>query len=280
MNLLVSPTGYLARNVLINNQDRFKTVSFKDLKYVSLNDVENILVMGSDPQIYNNLIDPETSSEVQIARILSNRSDNISPSVRLIMISSRMVYGDDKTCNIRLKAKPTTNYGINKLNIEEEVIKILGLDKTLILRCSNIFGMEIGRSTFMGRVITNLLNNEIVCLDIHKRVKKDFLPIEIFTKYLLILINSSITGRHNLGAGCSVSVGDIIFNIFEGFKGGELQLIGKESLGEFKMSIDSLEIKNIGIVSLQEYEILEFATSLGARLRSYKNSNIINNERV
>lgn len=262
MKLIVSPSSFIGRHVLPALEGGWYGARSSEIRSIDFRGVSEVLVAGADPAIHSSNFDLENSAEVMIAKQLKASG---SPG-RLIMLSSRMVYGQDEFCRIGRIPVPSTIYGSNKLKLERRITEILGQGNCLILRCSNIFGYEVGRSTFMGTMCTDLLDGGVIHLKINGAVRKDFFPVGSFALALDRVIKAGLTGTHNFGAGCSVSIGDIATNLIGGFGGGRIRAEGTEVAGQFSMSIESLTQSASCIERLTEEQVLTAVQRVGQQL--------------
>lgn len=262
MKLIVSPSSFLGSHALPLLGDGWHSIRSSEIELTDFKGVSDVLVTGANPAIHDLHFDSETSAEVLVAKKLK-AAEGLG---RLIMLSSRMVYGEDEFCRIGRTPLPTTNYGTNKLKLERRIIEILGQNNCLILRSSNVFGYEAGRSTFLGTMSSDLLKEGVINLQVNHAVRKDFLPVSTFAIYLARLIRGGLTGIHNFGAGRSVSVGDVATHLIKGFGRGRIRTVGSAFVGQFSMSIETLTQSGNFIERLTEDEVLGAIERVGQQL--------------
>jgi len=194
---------------------------------------------------------------------------------RFVMISSRMVYPcyNSTVPLVESSVLEITNqnqYGLNKIQSEREVRSILSADKLLILRASNIFGLESGRHTFMGMAQRRLIEKNEILLDMDEATIRDFIPVNYFCKCLLRLVNCNASGIYNVGSGEEITVHEICSEIIGGFGKGQLKMLPDSILkGQFILDVSKLE-KLTGY-KINKAQILSYTRTLGEQLNMEKN---------
>ncbi|WP_319380099.1 NAD-dependent epimerase/dehydratase family protein [Thiomicrorhabdus sp.] len=218
-------------------------------------------------EIYSESIDQDFLISQKVARTTS--------TTKFAFISSRTVYGIPNV----LEPIPETfvcdknnprKYGENKLISENRCREILGDDRLLVTRASNIFGLEIGRHTFMGIAQKRLVERSEILLDISKKTKRDFIPVTTYCSALLELILKDKTGLFNVGSGHATSLEEICTNIINGYgRGTLLEMKDVEIKDQFVL--DTIKLKNSISFSTSEKDILEYCKNLGNQLKKVKN---------
>lgn len=221
-----------------------------------------IVNFSVSPFIYNKNYKLENDTNVVIANAIKEKEDT-----KLIMISSRKVYGDEMPLLEKTHPKPTTYYGQNKLKVENEITNILGLNRVNILRCSNIYGLEIDRHTFTGQMNSSLLRKNVISFDFPKGTKKDFLPISQFTEILSRIIESNLSGVLNIGSGVKSDCEKIAEALCKGFGNGHFLFQEKKLMESFFLDI-SLIKELIDYPVLTKDLILKDFESIGKALRN------------
>ena len=195
---------------------------------------------------------------------------------KYVIISSRVVYGTPNTLVPMSEMTECRNvggtrkYGENKLISENNCREILGDDRLLIVRASNIFGLELGRHTFMGIAQTRLLEKSEIMLDISKETRRDFIPVSDFSSILLELILENECGVFNVGSGCAISLEELCDSIISGYGDGKLlELEDAKIRDQFVLSVEKLK----GIIPCEATRatILDFCYDIGCQLRKVKN---------
>lgn len=160
-----------------------------------------------------------------------------------VMLSSRRVYASRaelRTIDETEAPAPDTQYGRNKLESENRVRDLLD-DRCTVLRVSNVFGYEPGRSTFFGQAISSLRRERRVILDVSPFVVRDFIPVEMLCGILNQVLLVRPAGIFNVGAGFGVPVGQIALWLIRGLGAGELVVTHPEERDAFVL--DSTKIK-------------------------------------
>ena len=106
---------------------------------------------------------------------------------RYVMISSRMVYGEDPDDFVFREdrvPRPVTPYGQAKLAVEHALVSMLGQARVTIVRPSNIFGHEYGRRSFFGMALAGLRDHGEIVFDMGPDTVRDFLAVWRFTPAL------------------------------------------------------------------------------------------------
>ena len=101
-------------------------------------------------------------------------------------------------------------YGRNKRATEKRLTGLLG-ERVSLLRISNVIGNEQGlaRRTFMARALDWLAAHKEIALDINRRVRRDFLPIDRFAGIIEAVSRNSAAGPLSVGSGLPLAVGSV-----------------------------------------------------------------------
>lgn len=159
---------------------------------------------------------------------------------KYIMLSTRMVYGPaDGTLDETHAAQPNTAYGANKLLVEQ-ALQARAADRVTILRLSNIFGHEYGRSTFFGHALTTLKDKGEIAFDMNPDQQRDFLSVWRFADMLLTVTENPHAGVFNLGSGTGTACGDIARWLIEGYGAGKLVVNDSGKKDEFRLDTTKL----------------------------------------
>lgn len=158
-----------------------------------------------------------------------------------IMLSSRAVYGEapeDTILREDMTAKPTNAYGINKLKSEQAVASVLPPERFTIIRSSNIFGNEYGRSTFFGLMLTSLKDKNALRFNIAADAVRDFLSARQWAEYMIKIANSPKDGFYNLGAGWGITTQDLAEMMIEYHSSGEIVYTDDSYEGQFILDMN------------------------------------------
>lgn len=265
MNILIIGKNSFLGTALLNSPYNFGW-TFKTYLDVIRNpslllEFDIILNFAFDPNAYTNKLDAEKSLDTLIANIIVKRSH-----IHYIMISSRQVYGQNAYLTEGLEPAPVSIYGINKLNVENRVLEVLGASRVTILRCSNIFGFELKRRTFFGRMLTSLYKHNLINFDVSLSTKKDIIPVMNFCSFLSKIFVLQPTGIYNLGSGISLRCGTISEDLISGFGQGKLQCFSPLIKDQFFMDIEKIT-SVIGKPRVTTEAIREEVKILGKKLR-------------
>jgi UDP-glucose 4-epimerase len=231
-------------------------------------------IIGTADIIINFAFAPEFSQKPYDPSydIDSRLADMIHTEARYIMMSSRMVYGaqdDVIQLSENTPLNPSSVYGQNKLKIEKN-LSSKSISKNLtILRLSNIFGFELGRKTFFGTALTNLLNIGQITFDIAPETVRDFLPLEVFSKHFLKIIQNPEAGIYNLGSGFGTSCRDVAESIIEGYGVGETVYTSNAKTGEFYLNMDKTRAA-FDLPAVLKDDIKRACRACGEKLRGVK----------
>lgn len=196
-----------------------------------------ILNCAFDPQFRTTSYQADFDADLKAARMAA------SLGAHFVMLSSRRVYASRselRTIDETEAPAPDTQYGRNKLESENRTRDLLN-DRCTVLRISNVFGYEPGRSTFFGQALGSLRRERRVILDVSPFVIRDFIPIAAFCDILLQVLVTRPVGIFNLGAGVGVPIGQIALWLIRGLGAGELVVTQPEERDAFVL--DSTKIK-------------------------------------
>jgi dTDP-4-dehydrorhamnose reductase/UDP-glucose 4-epimerase len=185
--------------------------------------------------------------------------------VPLLSLGSRKVYAPSpQPLHEGSPLGPTDLYGRQKLALEQALQAIPGLRLTR-LRLSNVFGLEPGRTSFMGRMLTTLAHDGEVRFDMSPFTRRDFLPVETAARMIAALAADPPGGIVNLGAGTALETGRLALALIDGFGRGRLVVDSPEIRDAFVLDTRRLFWRT-GITVAPE-EVLEAAQRCGRRLR-------------
>jgi nucleoside-diphosphate-sugar epimerase len=241
------------------------TCSHKNLPK-SLTSYNWVVNFSLNPKMFSEKYSKSIDQDYIISKSLKDKS-----KTKFVMISSRAVYPcSNSTLPLSeldpLEIKNQKQYGINKIQSESSVSSNLNSNNFLILRASNIFGLEKDRHTFMGIAQKNLVENNEILLDIHEETIKDFIPVSYFCEYLIRLIQNNANGIYNVGSGESITVKEICYEMIEGYGSGLLKIHpDSEIKDQFILNVSKLK-KTTGLV-ITKIKILEYAHMVGKLLK-------------
>lgn len=186
--------------------------------------------------------------------------------VHFIMISTRQVYGDSLYLSESMEPNPMSVYGNNKLNIENSVAELIDPARLTILRCSNVFGFEVGRKTFFGSILSSLIANSFILFNISAKTTKDFISVSDFTEVIAQVVKRKLAGIYNVGSGIDIECGILARSVITGFTKGRLIADNDVVMGQFSMDISKLK-SSINYPNVSKKSIRESAHNLGVQLK-------------
>lgn len=229
--LVIGKTSFLARRFLaLSTRDDCVAVSHNDVDRPGLFDGVDVVVnFAFDPRMRS---DPY-ASEHDFDNSLAER---IPPATRLIMLSSRMVYGTEQARGASEEMEPVglNLYGKNKLVTERRLRERLG-GRVTILRLANVLGWEdtLGHPSFIALVLRRLRDDGRILYDVSPFVRRDF----VTDRYLVAAIETACTsvtgGTFNVGSGVGLEVGRVAMWVLEGYGRGELTVTSPRDHDEF-----------------------------------------------
>jgi len=141
--------------------------------------------------------------------IIANKIKNLN--IKMIMLSSRKVYKSGINLKETSILKPEDNYSKNKLRTEKILLKILK-EKILILRISNVVGLNIKNHNKLHKIFTDIFYENIkkgLIFD-NKNSYKDFISVKIFCEIVEKLVISNTYGVYNISLGKKIFLRKIV----------------------------------------------------------------------
>lgn len=261
--LVVGGGSFLARHFVAacEDPDGLRVVSHRDYHPGQLAGVDRVVNFALHPDFRVGPYDPGHDLDRALAIDIGDRP------IHLVMLSSRKVYAGGGGRPLRENdplAADGSGYGPNKVQTERFLQDHLG-DRVTILRLSNIFGLESGRTTFMGIAQKSLAGTGRITLDVSPFTRRDFLPVDHFARLLWQVMGMCPSGPFNLGSGLALPVGQVVLWLLEGFGGGELVVSNYLERDSFSFDIKRLSALT-GCVC-RETEIRHYCLQLGRTLR-------------
>lgn len=189
-----------------------------------------------------------------------------------ITLSSRAVYGVSpepaELIETQSPYEEITPYGHAKRLIEHDLIE--NFDHITILRLANIFGFEYSpnypRPTFFGTMLKSLKEKNEIVFNMGPNTKRDFLPVDIFTSWLEIILQNPRSGIFNLGAGFGTQVGDIAGWVIDGYGSGTIVSPDAEIRDSFVLDMSKTQA-TYSLPSISAEEIQKHCIEIGQRLK-------------
>ena len=234
--VVVGKTSFLARSIrerLGDNGWRYLTheEAVEDESWI--NSASCVINFAFHPDLK---VDPYRESldfDLELARMIRDRP------IHYIMSSSRLVYGHDPQ-NFNLSENhpvhPEGVYGRNKLVTERNLLLALR-DRLTVLRLANVFGHEIHRSLFFGRMLTRLKEQGKIIFNMSPECLRDFFAVWHLADALAIIAADPKPGIFNLGSGFGTPCGDIADWVIEGYGSGRLDVIDQNMTDQYWLDI-------------------------------------------
>jgi dTDP-4-dehydrorhamnose reductase len=160
-----------------------------------------------------------TSNKPFIRNKYQNKNDNdliiakkiIHSKTKLVFISTRKVYEPKFNIKENDKKKPTCNYSKNKL-ISEQLVKKILINRSLILRVSNIIGSPNKSKRKLHETFVDIFfkKAKLGLIYDNKKIFKDFISMKIFNKIIFQLIKKDSSGVYNVSLGKKIYLNQII----------------------------------------------------------------------
>lgn len=222
--LIVGKSSFLAqhfRDFCILKNINCKIISYYEISTINLSEFNVILNCA----ITNEYKSISYSHNFDIDKLLVDRIVDLP--IKYIMISSSKVYGNSLSLKIYSEDSQVNPFDFHSENkiITENYIQSSLVDY-LILRGSNFFGEEYGRTSFFGYCLTNLKHKNNIPLTIDGTIIRDFISINSVCELIFLSIINGLIGIFNLSSGIGLSVDNIVDNLIFGYGSGEKIIVG------------------------------------------------------
>ena len=224
------------------------------------NGADVVINCAFSPKLYTQVYMQEEDIDLKLVNKIKDRENT-----HYIMISSRAVYGDAENLQETNELHPSNNYGRSKLLIEQSLTQLLGEDRLTILRCSNVFGKNAGKHTFIGKALSDLKEHTKIVFHMSKETKKDFMPVEEVCCVIQKMAKRKLAGVYNVGLGASTKCGDIVDWLIRGYGQGSVEVCDDTVKGQFFMDTSKIsKILNLNKISddLIKLECIELGRDL------------------
>lgn len=213
--VVVGKNSYLARDL-----DKFFE-TFESVIYISHMQIDSYYreILESDyvinfsisPLCYTENFNILDSVDYKLANILLHSARG----TKLVLISSRKVYGCSDELKIYNESSPITYYDFYsefKYKLEKELTALLG-SQLLVLRVSNVIGgieSNISNRTFVNWIKDSFINDGCLTINNSPLAIKDFITRDFFQLSLKELILNKKVGIYNISSGIPCAVGYIL----------------------------------------------------------------------
>lgn len=251
INLLIIGKNSLLSKLFLKNT-RIKNYTIKsrsEINDVQFKDYTHVLNFSFNPKLkinkYNKLLDLDYK--------LANKIKEYSTIY--ICISSRLVYSNfHKKFHEKIKKlRPVSQYGKNKLIIENKIKKIIPV-RHLILRlstllyCNTIYKKDL----FSYQMLSKLKKNNKIYFDFNENTYKDFITPKYFVRCLDKLIINNVCGTYNICSGVKIYVKDVAKKVIYGFKNGKIIFENIKKSQSFYMSNSKILYKTRELLSKKD----------------------------
>jgi nucleoside-diphosphate-sugar epimerase len=157
-------------------------------------------------------------------------------------LSTRKVYGNSfelERYSERHPLDPFDRYSENKELTERFLTK--DIENLTILRGSNIYGFELGRSSFVGYCMTQLKATGAIKYDIEKSIKRDFISIERVCELLKKICEIQPKGIYNLSSDFGLEISKIARGLILGYGHGNFIEVDRRNREQFILDNTKLE---------------------------------------
>ncbi len=258
--LLVGRHGFLGRHISAALGSSAMAMSHCTFREAGIPETTGCIVWAArNPQLGHPSWRLREDLEWRAAEIAHRRR------IAFISLSSRKVYAPSRQpVPEEAPTTPVDLYGRQKRDMELALLDLLQ-NRVTILRLANIFGLEPGRPTFMGRLQSRLRDRGEVLFDMSPFVVRDFLPVETAARWIARLATNPPGGVIHVGSGHAMATGRIALAVIEGYGGGRLVIEDGRERDPFVLDTSKLRAR-IG-ETITPQEILDRCRALGRELR-------------
>lgn len=158
---------------------------------------------------------------------------------------------------------PTDRYGEQKLRLENALSSLLG-ERLTRLRLANIFGIEPGRTSFMGAMLDGLAEAGTITFDMSPFTRRDFLPVETAAAAIARLARDPPGGIVNIGSGIALETGRLAMAVIAGRGEGRLVVTDHRERDGFVLDVGRM--RRLTGIGADRSALLERARSIGRTL--------------
>jgi dTDP-D-glucose 4,6-dehydratase len=197
--LVVGENSFIAKSL------PYDRISYKNFDTVDLAQYHTVINCALDPEYKSKPYSSVKDVDFEIGTKACQKS------LRYVMFSTSKVYGNNidlSTYTEKSNVSPFDYHSNNKLKTESKLISNFG-DNVTIFRGSNIFGLEYGRNSFIGYMMTSLLDHGLIKMSIDPSTKKDFLFVEDASKIIQLYCKQKLSGIYNLSSNYGLEAGKI-----------------------------------------------------------------------
>lgn len=266
--LVIGENSKLAKNFLdaVKSNKKFSLMSCRHNKVpTDIDNIDYVINFSLDPRMYLDKYEKDLDQDLFLAERIKNTQ------AKFLTISSRQVYGIHKSLysfkeSDEINPKRISNYGLNKLTSEKNIVDALGDESRLIIcRSSNIFGDDLGSRNFIGIALESLTKKGFISLNSNRKVIKDFLPVSFHSKFIESLIMNNAFGIFNVGSGIEINLQDFCDALISGFG---LGYIKDNDIIDDQFSLDIGKLNKLANFDITRDTILSNAYNIATKYRN------------
>jgi nucleoside-diphosphate-sugar epimerase len=182
-----------------------------------------------------------------------------------IMMSTRKVYGNSIELSVYDELstlKPFDRYGENKVKTEMALDSLV--ENLTILRGSNIYGFEQGRSSFVGYCMTQLKSLNIIDYDMDENIKRDFISIDTVSEVLKQVCLIKPKGIFNLSSHYGLPIGEVARFLILGYGSGKFT--SNVTCDKEQFILDNRRLENVLMMKITPHDYWSDFYTIGKRL--------------
>lgn len=264
--LVIGSNSFISNSIHSDSECIIDKISLKEKNIDDINFSEYDSVINC--AIHSNYINEKYDSNFDLDFQLIKKV--LNTDCHYVMISSRKIYGEyPQIINLNENSikKPTDNYSKNKL-ITEWLIHENFQEKQksfTIVRCSNAFGFEPNRKSFLGFCIDQLVKKKHIHFDISSKTKRDFIPVDYLGKILKMVMNKKPIGIFNLSSNYGLEIGKIPLYLIEGYGHGTFS--SNDEIIKDQFILDSSQLENALNIKIPKFDYKKIINQIGEKLK-------------
>lgn len=255
--LVVGKNSFISKH--IQQQLKCDSISYDNLFNIDMKKYNTIINCAIHPEYKISTYKEQFDLDFSVARFAKQHN------CYYIMFSTRKVYGNTEnlmTYNELSPVNPFDFYSDNKHKTENKILNVFG-DTSIILRGSNIFGFEYGRTSFFGYCMTQLYDTRKIIYTLNENCKKDFLSIDIAVDIISAIYNEKPVGVYNFSSGYGTTIGSVGKYLINGYCG---DIVIKSDFIEDQFILDNTKLKTELNIEIDISDYDKKITNLGKLL--------------
>ncbi len=262
--ILVGYKSFIQENLYVKLKKKYKIrkLRFKNLNKKIVGKYDFIINCSTSENFFKKKYSKKDDRNLIISNLIKKNH------TKLIMLSTRQVYYPKLYITENSKLKPMNNYAKNVLYSEALCKKKIG-SNLLVLRLSNVFGLEIGKKKrpSLTSMIINGLKRKKIIFDNNYKLYKDFLPVELLCQYIDKLIQKKASGTFNVGSGIPILVSDYVSRIIN-LKALKLIIKSKKNFTDRSFCFDITKLYKFTGIKTNKSRLNESFKNLKIRLNT------------